>query len=89
MTAQRERYSALIYEMMARLGIAPGAGDSPYLSLRVATAFHRCEACRAKQACQAWLDCAPAMASFAPQFCANADILFELQYDQPGPHLVH
>jgi hypothetical protein len=25
------------------------------------------------------------MMNFPPSFCANADILFELQYDQPGP----
>jgi hypothetical protein len=26
--------------------------------------------------------------NFAPWFCRNADLLFELQYDQPGPRRV-
>jgi len=25
------------------------------------------------------------MVNFAPDFCVNADILFDLQYDQAGP----
>jgi len=25
------------------------------------------------------------MVNFAPDFCMNADILFDLQYDQAGP----
>jgi hypothetical protein len=74
-----------IYEMMTRLGIKPSAGDSPRLSLQYATALRRCEACRSKKACQDWLDYAPAMVNFAPGFCVNAEILFELQCDQPGP----
>jgi hypothetical protein len=72
--------------MMARLGIEPDAGVLPRLSLRYATALQRCEACRTKNACRDWFDYAPAMVNFAPFFCLNADILFELQYDQPGPH---
>lgn len=78
-------HSLPIYEMMARLGIEEGAGVLPRLSLRYATALRRCENCRSKSSCRHWLDCAPAMVNFAPDFCANADILFELQYDQPGP----
>ena len=31
------------------------------------------------------VDYAPAMVNFAPGFCVNAEILFELQCDQPGP----
>ena len=83
MRAPVSEYSTHIYEMMARLGIEPGAGVLPQLSLRYATALHRCENCGSKRACQDWLDCAPAMVNFAPDFCMNADILFELQYDQP------
>jgi hypothetical protein len=79
MRAPVPEYSMHIYEMMARLGIEPGAGVLPQLSLRYATALRRCENCR----CQDWLDYAPAMVNFAPDFCMNADILFELQYDQP------
>jgi hypothetical protein len=82
MTVLVPEYSTHIYEMMARLGIEPGAGVLPELSLRYATALSRCENCRSKKACQDWLDYAPAMINFAPDFCMNADILFELQYDQ-------
>lgn len=49
----------------------------------------RCEACRSKKACRDWLDYAPAMVNFAPCFCMNAYILFELQCDQPGPRRVN
>jgi uncharacterized protein DUF6455 len=83
MTAPVPEYSTHIYQMMARLGIDPGAGVLPQLSLRYATALRRCENCRSKKDCQDWLDYAPAMINFAPDFCMNADILFELQYDQP------
>ena len=89
MAAPTPEYSLHIYAMMARLGIEPGAGVLPRLSLRYATAFRRCKECRSKKACQNWLDYAPAMVNFAPDFCLNADILFELQYDQPGPRLVN
>ena len=84
MMAPAPEYSVHIYAMMARLGIEPDAGVLPQYSLRYAAAFRRCERCRSKKACQDWLDYAPAMVNFAPDFCANADILFELQCDQPG-----
>ena len=82
-------YSIQIYEMMARLGIEPEAGALPQFSLRYATALHRCENCRSKKACQDWLDYAPTMVNFAPDFCTNADILFDLQCDQPGPRRIN
>jgi Family of unknown function (DUF6455) len=85
MTTPVPEYSAHIYEMMTRLGVEPSAGVLPHLSLRYATAVRRCENCRSKMACQDWLDYAPAMLNFAPDFCMNADILFDLQYDQAGP----
>ena len=85
MTMLGHKHSVQIYEMMTRLGIEPAAGELPRLSLRVATACRQCEGCRSKKACQDWLDCAPAGVNFAPWFCVNADILFELQCDQPGP----
>lgn len=88
MKARTHEYSVHIYEMMARLGIEPGAGVLPRLSLRYAAALHRCEECRSKMTCQDWLDYAPAMVNFPPGFCVNADILFELQYDQAGPRWV-
>jgi hypothetical protein len=89
MRAQEPEYSMYIFEMMPRLGIEPGAGVLPRLSLRYATAIHRCEDCQSKKACQDWLDYAPAMINFAPDFCVNADILFELQYDQPWSRRVN
>ena len=73
-----------LYEMMTRLGIEPCRSNLPRLSLRYATAIHRCEACPCKKACREWLDSAPTMTSLAPHFCPDADILFELQFDQPG-----
>ena len=82
-------YSTHIYEMMARLGVDPAAGILPQLSLRYAMALHRCETCRSKKACRDWLDYAPGMLNFAPDFCLNADILFDLQSDQPGPRRVN
>ncbi len=76
--------SVLLHEMMASLGIDLGPGDLARLELRYPTAFRRCQACAAKGACVEWLDHAAAT-SLAPRFCVNADILFELQCDQPGP----
>ena len=89
MTALATEYATHIYEMIARLGIEPGAGVLPQLSLRYATALRRCENCLSKKACQDWLDCAPVMVNFAPDFCMNADILFELQYEQPWSRRVN
>ena len=73
-----------ISEMMQRLGIEPGEGILPRLSLSYATAFHRCEACPSKQACREWLDSMPRSVASAPDFCPNGDILFELRINQPG-----
>jgi hypothetical protein len=89
MNALTSEYSMHIYQMMVRLGIEPGAGALPRVGLRYATALRVCEDCRAKKACQDWLEYAPAMVNFAPDFCMNADLLFELQSDQPGPRPVH
>jgi len=89
MTAPTSEYAAHVYQMMVRLGLEPAAGVLPGLGLRYATALRRCEKCRSKKACQDWLKYAPAMVNFAPDFCMNADLLFELQYDQPGPRRVH
>jgi Family of unknown function (DUF6455) len=88
-TLPEAEYSIEVYEMMARLGIDPAAGALPQMSLRYATALRRCENCQSKKACRAWLDCVPAMVNFAPDFCRNADILFDLQYDQAGPRRIN
>jgi len=78
------RQPTYIYEMMRRLGIEPGEGVVPRLSMAYMTAFHRCETCPAKEACRDWLDSMPRSVSTAPNFCPNDDILFELRINQPG-----
>jgi len=87
MAALEPTSSINFYDMMARLGIEPEV--SPPLSMRYATAVHRCRNCRCQRACRDWLDYAPTLVNFAPDFCLNADVLFELQYDQPGPRRVN
>jgi Family of unknown function (DUF6455) len=84
MRAICERQSTYIREMMECLGIEPGGGVLPQFSLSYATAFHRCEACPSKCACRKWLDSMPNSVIFAPPFCPNADIFFELQVAQQG-----
>jgi hypothetical protein len=85
MAAQRREYGMPVHAMMARLGIEPGSGAVPRWGLRYATALRRCEHCQCRNSCRDWLDCAPALVNFAPDFCVNAELLFELQYEQPGP----
>ena len=82
--SSNEHCHTQILDMMARLGIEPSASVLPPLGLRYAAAFHLCEACTCKQACREWLARAPAEVNFPPRFCPSADILFELQFDQPG-----
>jgi len=77
-------HSIHLYEMMEKLGIDPNSGILPRLGLRYATALHRCEDCLCKKICREWLDHTPRSVRFAPHFCPDADILFELQFDQPG-----
>jgi hypothetical protein len=93
--ALRKHQPIYIGKMMERLGIEPAGDVVPRLSLSYATAFHRCEACSYKHACREWLDRMLRSVTFAPRFCPNADILFELQVNQPslnricdygGPH---
>jgi hypothetical protein len=79
----RERRPTNICAMMQRLGLAPGGGVVPRWSLAYTTAFHGCETCTHKRACRDWLKRMPAQVSFAPRFCPNADIFFELQVEQP------
>jgi hypothetical protein len=70
--------------MMQRLGIEPGGGVVPHLSVSYITAFHRCKTCPCKKACRDWLDSMPTPVVLAPRFCPNIDIFLELQVDQPG-----
>ena len=69
--------------MMERLGIEPAGGVITRWSLSYATALHRCQACSCKEPCRAWLDSMPTAVNLAPHFCPIADILFEMQVDQP------
>jgi uncharacterized protein DUF6455 len=85
MSSPAAEYSTEIYEMMARLGIEPAGGILPNLSLLYATALNRCDDCKTKKACRDWLDYEAPTVNFAPDFCGNADILFQLLYDQAGP----
>jgi hypothetical protein len=79
-----ERQPTHIVEMMERLGLDPGAGAIPRLSLSHITAFHRCQVCPLKAACAAWLDGHRGPLAFAPPFCPNGDILFEMKFNDPG-----
>jgi Family of unknown function (DUF6455) len=72
-----------LHKLMNRLGIEPQGGVVSRLSLKYATALHRCEACLSKQLCNSWLERGPDSAGVVPQFCPNQDVLFELQFDQP------
>jgi Family of unknown function (DUF6455) len=83
--AVREHQPIHVFEMMERLGIEPSSSVTPRFSLTYATAVHRCEGCRNHETCRYWLDHAPALVGSAPRFCPDADILFELQFDQIRP----
>jgi uncharacterized protein DUF6455 len=78
-----------VFKMMEKLGIEPSSSVTPRLSLTYATAVHRCELCPYQEICRSWLEHAPASIGSAPQFCPDADILFELQYDQIIPAKRH
>ena len=70
--------------MMERLGVEPGAGVVPALGLRYAAIMRGCAACNSTPTCRDWLACPPGRSDLPPRFCPCADILFELQFDQPG-----
>ena len=78
-----KRRTVYLSEMMELLGIEAGVAE-PCWGLRYAAAFHRCEACRCRQACRDWVDGRQAPATLAPRFCPNADIFLELAVDQPS-----
>ncbi len=85
-SAKRQNRPLHMNEMMQRLGLDPGVGVLPQWSLSYLTALHRCQACAQKQACRGWLLDRPEVAAVPPSFCPNADIFFEMQMEQPGPH---
>ena len=78
------RQPTYLYEMMQRLGIEPGGGVVPRLSMAYMTAVHLCQTCPVKEACREWLDCMPRSLTAAPSFCPSDDILFELRINSPG-----
>jgi hypothetical protein len=84
-SAIRELRPIHVFEMMERLGIEPSSSVAPRSTLTYATAVHRCEVCPYHENCRYWLDHAPAFIGSAPHFCPDADILFELQFDQIRP----
>jgi hypothetical protein len=69
---------------MERLGIDPAGGVVGRAGLTYLTALHRCQSCPSKPECRAWLDSLPMSMRFAPGFCPNGELLFELRHDQPG-----
>ena len=81
--SEDKRQQTHISEMMLRLGIEPGCAAVSRWGPSFTTAFHRCESCDSKQSCRDWLAGQPEP-HFAPRFCPNADILFEMRADQPG-----
>jgi hypothetical protein len=84
MPAARQTHVSYMREMMERLGLDPAESVVPHYSLSHMTALHRCAACTRKQACRDWLDHMPGSVTFAPSFCPNANIFFELQFDHLG-----
>ena len=84
MPATRKTQASYVLEMMRRLGLDPAEGVVPHFSLSYLTAMHRCAACLAKGECREWLERTPGAVSVPPGFCPNADIFFELQFDQLG-----
>ena len=84
-SAIRELRPIHVFEMMERLGIEPSSSVAPRSTLTYATAVHRCEVCPYHENCRYWLDHAPAFICSAPHFCPDADILFELHFDQIRP----
>ncbi|MCF8476409.1 MAG: DUF6455 family protein [Pseudolabrys sp.] len=71
-------------EMTERLGIDPAGGVLALSELTYLTALHRCQSCPSKAACRAWLNSMPMSVAFAPRFCPNSDLFFEMQFNQPG-----
>jgi Family of unknown function (DUF6455) len=85
-SAKSQSQPIYLQEMMGRLGIDADAGVVAQSSLSCMTALHRCQACTHQQECRRWLDAMPASVALPPRFCPNADIFFEMQVNQPGPH---
>ncbi|MBS0533723.1 MAG: hypothetical protein JSR72_06665 [Proteobacteria bacterium] len=83
MTGKRSR-PPYLFEMMQGLGIDPSRRTIAQSELTLVTALQQCRNCRSKEQCRAWLDQAPMSFAFAPGFCPNKDLLFDMQFDQGG-----
>lgn len=81
-----QKQPAFMLEMMERLGINPGTRVAAQWNLSYMTALHRCRDCNHTRQCRTWLDDTVSTTALPPRFCSNADIFFEMQVDQPGPH---
>ncbi len=79
---ERAEWRSNLREMMSCLDIDPAGAILPDHSLSYFTVLRRCEFCACKDTCRDWLAHRSAAASTPPSFCPNADILFELQFDQ-------
>ena len=88
MTRERRR-TPVLFEMMQRLGVDPARRSIAQSELTFLTALHQCQGCRSKEQCRHFLDSAPMSFAFAPAFCPNKDLLFEMQFDQGGPEAPH
>jgi len=85
MAYQQQNDRFYLPEMMRRLGVDPACRVIAHSELTFLTAAHQCRGCDAQERCRAWLDDAPMSFAFAPGFCPNKDLLFEMQFDQAGP----
>ena len=81
MTGKQQPFDICV--MMERLGIEPGGAVVARWGLSYTAALHRCQSCGRKPTCHDWLISAALEVSLAPDFCPNADILLEMQFDQP------
>jgi Family of unknown function (DUF6455) len=72
---------APVYEIMDRLGIDVGGGAIARFGLLFSCAVRSCQQCRYGAECREWLKSAPNVLDTAPEFCPNADIVFQLQFD--------
>ncbi|MBS0245695.1 MAG: hypothetical protein JSR61_03675 [Proteobacteria bacterium] len=81
--------SPALFEMMQRLGIDPARRSIAQSELTYLTALHQCQGCKSKAECRSFLAQAPMSFAFAPAFCPNNDLLFEMQFDQGEPHVLH
>jgi hypothetical protein len=77
-----------LFELMQRIGVDPSRRSIAQSELTFLTALNQCRNCKSNEQCRAWLDQAPMSFAFAPGFCPNKDLLFEMQFDQGEPPLL-